>query len=814
VIQIIFFHFESFHLCASNFESLNNPLIACAHCGDPCEDERIHIDENAFCCEGCKTVFQILSDSELSDYYDIEDLPGISPKGHFKGRFGFLDEAEVEDKILRYKDDQISMVEFRVPQIHCSSCIWLLENLDRVDDKIIDGQVNFPRKTVRIRFQNTKFKLGELADLLASLGYEPDVNLGDLDNERVRPDRKLTYQLGVAGFCFGNIMLFAFPEYFALEGFWIDKFGPFFRWLSLGLSLPIFFYSAQGYFSSAIKGLRRKYISIDVPIALGMLVLFGRSVYEVAWDVGTGYFDSLAGLVFFLLLGKLFQSRTYAHLNFERDYKAYFPIAVHRLEDGESHPIAVNLLNENDVIIIRHGELIPCDAQLIHGQAFIDNSFVTGESNPLEKKVGEKIFAGGRQMGGKIELKVLRTVSQSYLTQLWNHTAFTNDRSLGFKNLTDKVSKYFTVIILLLALVSAAVWIQIDAGRAAQVVTAILIVACPCALALSAPFALGNMSRLMGLKGFYLKNPEVIERIAEINHFAFDKTSTITLGSEADIEFIGEALSSKDQAAIKSLFEQSNHPMSRWIDQKLEGASFEVADFKEVPGKGIQAIINGSLYKAGSPSFLEIDHTHIEGSQVFVKKGDHSLGYFELKNKYRSELVPMVTELTKIGEISVLTGDNSAEDSRLKNLFGQEADLHFRLSPEDKLEYIERLQAKKKKVLMLGDGLNDAGALKQSNVGVSISENLSSFAPSSDAILDALVFHLFPDFIQWSKKTRKVILWSFGISFSYNIVGLMFAVSGQLSPVVAAILMPLSSVSVVGFTTLATNLISGRRKKV
>jgi Cu+-exporting ATPase len=750
-------------------------------------------------------VFQILSDNDMCTYYEIEDLPGISPKGHFEGRFGFLDDPAIEEKILRFKDDRISLVEFRVPKIHCSSCIWLLENLERLHPGILDGQVNFPKKKVQIRFKNQEMKLGEVADLLASLGYEPDVNLGDLDNERIRPDRALVYQLGVAGFAFGNIMLFALPEYFALEGYWIEVFGPFFRWLSLGLSLPVFFYSARPYFDSAFMAMKRRYINIDLPISLGMIVLFTRSVYEVLWDVGTGYFDSLAGLVFFLLLGRLFQSRTYAHLNFERDYKAYFPIAVTRKEGNSENSVAVTLLEKGNRIIIRHGELIPCDASLIKGEAWIDNSFVTGEANPVEKRKGEKIYAGGRQMGGRVELEVLRTVSQSYLTQLWNHSAFQEGSEGKFKNLTDQVSKYFTIAILLIALVSGTYWFSLDSAKAAQVVTAVLIVACPCALALSAPFALGNMSRLFGRSGMYVKKPEVIEKFSEIDAFALDKTGTMTYGKENDISFHGPALSEEDIMALKALFGQSNHPLSRWIDEHLVAPMVEASEFEEQSGSGIEALINGERYKAGSARYIGADDPQANTSRVYVSRSSEILGHFEIRNKYRAELPQVLGELKKDGPVSIMTGDIEAEEMRLRSMLGGEAELMFRMKPEDKLKQIEQMQSQGMHVMMVGDGLNDAGALKQSDVGVSISEDITSFTPGSDAILTAEKFGSLPQFLSLSHATRRIILFSFGISFAYNVIGLTFAVTGNLSPVVAAILMPVSSISVVAFATIATN---------
>ena len=470
---------------------------SCYHCGNDCDINPIYKDDKLFCCNGCKTVYEILSDNDLACYYDFEQTPGKIPE-EIKGKYNYLNDEKIVEKLYDFVDNEISVITFYIPHIHCSSCIWVLENLDRLNKSIISSQVNFPKKEVRITFNNSKIQLKQVVELLSSIGYEPFISLDDTVNKG-KIDRSLIYKVGVAGFAFGNIMLLSFPEYFQSNEFWLERYKPLFRVIIFIMSLPVVFYAATDYFVSAYKGLRHKILNIDVPIVLGIIVLFLRSTFEIAFDVGQGYFDSLSGFVFFLLLGKLFQQQTYSFLSFERDYKSYFPIAVTKIDKNKNEKsVSVYDIKEGDRLLIRNNELIPVDGILISGFGQIDYSFVTGESMPVSKESGDKLFAGGKQLSGAIEMEVLQTVSQSYLTQLWSNDIFKKESSYGIKNLTDSISKRFTIIVLLIAFVAGIYWYFIDVGMVANVVTAVLIIACPCALALSAPFALGNMLRILG----------------------------------------------------------------------------------------------------------------------------------------------------------------------------------------------------------------------------------------------------------------------------------------------------------------------------
>ncbi|WP_152287040.1 heavy metal translocating P-type ATPase [Flavicella marina] len=789
-----------------------NKTENCYHCGTECTDRTaVFFDEKNFCCNGCKTVFEILNENELTSYYDFEQSPGKIPE-NIQGKYDYLDNQTIAEKLLEFDTETTSIITLNIPHIHCSSCIWVLENLHRLNEKIQSSQVNFPKKTVRIVFDKNSISLKEIVLLLSSIGYEPYISLENTKKDKNKKTNKdLIYKLGVAGFAFGNIMFLSFPEYFEVDEYWLNQYKIFFRWIMFFMALPVLLYSAQDYFSSAYKGLKHRILNIDVPISLGILVLFVRSVIEIFFDLGQGYFDSLTGLVFFLLLGKFFQQRTYSFLSFERDYTSYFPIAVTRIKNDNETSIQIYDVKKGDRLLIRNQELIPIDGIMISGNALIDYSFVTGEANPVVKNSGDKIFAGGKQLSGVIEIEAIKTVSQSYLTQLWSNDVFNKDKNEQFKNITDRISQYFTYAILAIAMISGGYWFFIDKTIAVNVVSAVLIIACPCALALSAPFTLGNVIRIFGKHKFYLKNASVIENLAQINALIFDKTGTITSPEEQKINFVGTELEATEQTNITAVLRNSNHPLSRalYAALKTKTSSPALISFKEEIGKGITAKIGNQQIMIGSASFAKApQQDKVNETAVHINIDHQYKGKFIFKNNYRKGMFAMFKKLSKHYKLTVLSGDNEGEKEFLSRNLPSETSFVFNQKPDDKLKYIEKQQLNQEKIVMFGDGLNDAGALAQSNVGIAVSENVNVFSPACDAIIDADVLNKMPLFLKISKKAITTIKASFILSFLYNFVGLYFATTGQLSPVIAAILMPLSSISVVVFVTVITNIIS------
>ena len=800
-------------------------MSSCFHCGDECLEVKIEQDEKLFCCHGCRTVYDILQDNDLSYYYDLEKTPGTSPRS-IEGKFDYLDNAAIAEKLLEFNDQNTQIVSFTIPSIHCSSCIWVLENLNKLQKAVQTSQVNFPEKTVRITFSADDISLKEIVILLSRIGYEPTISLEDAQRQKKDYNRSLVYKLGVAGFAFGNIMFLSFPEYFEVQEFWLDQFKHVFRWLMFAFSLPVVFYSGRDYFISAFKGLRSGFLNIDVPIAIGIVVLFIRSSIDIFFDWGSGFFDSLTGLIFFLLLGKFFQQKTYAFLSFERDYKSYFPIAVTRLtktKDGSiiEEQAEVYEVAKGDRLLIRNNEILPVDAILIKGTAQIDYSFVTGEAALVSKQSGDKLFAGGRQQAGILEVEVLKPVAQSYLTQLWSNEVFSKEKPHLYQTLINRISKRFTFGVLSIAFVATLFWLLVDPSKAFNVFTAVLIVACPCAIALASPFTLGNLLRIFGRHKLYLKETSVIEQMAEVDTIVFDKTGTLTTHKRNSITYEGIILSEEEIALLTSSLRASNHPLSRALYSILEKHDIKTLDaFEEETGMGITAKYEENRIKIGSYDFVnketrtssvEIPNM-INRTAVYISSNDDYKGCYVFQNNYREGVHEIFQQLGCNMELIVLSGDNEGERERLEKLLPKGSKLLFNQRPDDKLQFIKKLQAAGRSVMMVGDGLNDAGALKQSDVGIAISEDINVFSPACDGILDASRFNDFTKFLQLSKKAIKIIKWSFILSLAYNVIGLSFAVTGNLMPVIAAILMPLSSISIVIFTTLATQFVSRNLK--
>ena len=793
--------------------------VNCCHCGDVCGELAVTTAENHFCCMGCKQVYLLLQENNLCSYYDLDKTPGIKAKGKFLSeRFAYLDDESTLLKLISYQDAKQVNVNFSIPQMHCSSCIYLLENLHRIEPGVKQSRVNFQLKVVFIQYNPQETSLRKVVELLAFIGYEPYISLQD-STEKKAPtfNRKQVYMIGVAGFCFANIMMLSFPEYFSSGNIDENILKQTFNWINLALSLPVLLFSASGIFISAWKGLRQKYLNIDAPIALAILVTFTRSYYEIISGQGAGYLDSGTGIVFFMLIGRWFQNKTYDSFSFDRDYRAYFPLGVTVIDQEMEKNIPLTKLQIGNRIVVRNEEMIPADAILIQGTANIDYSFVSGERTAVEKNIGELVYAGGKQTGSIIELKVIKQPSQSYITQLWNNDVFTHKKNQE-QSFIHPWSRYFTMVLLCIAAATCIYWSLVDVHTILPAVTAVLIVACPCSLLLSATFTYGNMLRVFGRNKLYLKNASVIEALAKINTLVFDKTGTLTQTSSTVVTYEGLALSATALSIIKAVTRQSSHPLSKVIAASVDAETtnpLTVSSFKEYTGKGFDAVVQDLPVRMGSAAFINSREALVPqdtGTAVHLMLDKVHMGRFQIKNNYREGIATMVHDLQKRGaELYVLSGDNDAEQENLRTIFGKGTPLKFNQTPQQKLDFIKGLQQEGKNVLMLGDGLNDAGALMQSQVGIAVSENSAQFSPASDAILEGSRVHLLNTFISYASSGKNIVLASFILSILYNIVGLSFAVQGSLSPMIAAILMPISSITIVTFVGLLT-AISARNK--
>ncbi len=781
---------------------------SCYHCGEDCGSETICIGDKLFCCAGCKSVYSILHQHTLDTYYCLNETPGNQRHKVFTEMFQFLDDESIAANIISFKNATQTHVTFYLPHIHCSSCLWLLENIYKLNEGIQSAKVNFNEKKITIAFEHSIISLRQVAELLASIGYEPYITLQDYEQkDKPAAHRTTAIKLGVAGFCFANIMLISFPEYLGLEFKDNPTLSSFFRHANLLLSLPVFFYAAQDFFLNAWNGFKQKILNIDTPIALAITITFIRSVFEIMSQTGAGYLDSMSGIVFFMLIGRALQQKTFTHLKFNRDYKSYFPISVTVLKNGIEQLKKIEDIHEGDLLKLHHQEIIPVDCMLSSATATIDYSFVTGENELTKLSTGALIYAGGKIQQSGIEVIAIKPFSQNSFTALWNNEAFHTVEEKS-ANYVDTISKYFSLILLFIASLSFLYWQAVNPANAWNSLTAVLIVACPCTLLLASSYTFGFNIAVFSKEGFFVKNSETINKLTDIDHIVFDKTGTLTALSQQDIKLLTNTCDEDEMLIVLSVLQHSSHPLSKVITTHFSSiAKKEIHFIKEVAGNGIEAWYNEMHIKIGKADFAGMpEQMNEKGSVVYFTIDKKKRGYFVVSANVKSGVEELVAQLTSY-KLSLLSGDNDASAEQMKKIFPANTTILFQQSPQQKLEYIKMLQGQHQKVLMIGDGINDAGALQQSDVGISVADAAFYFSPASDAILDAQKIADLHKFIRSAKRIRKLITGTFIYSLLYNLIGITIAVTAHMKPVVAAVLMPASSISVILISYVGTQWI-------
>ncbi len=783
----------------------------CYHCGNENSATIYTFDNKAFCCAGCQSVYQVLSAGNLCDYYVYNDTPGQTQKTK-KQQFAYLDEEQIIKDLVDYRDENIIKITFYISAIHCSSCIWLLEHLYKLNSGIVHSRIDFLKKQVIVTFKQHEVSLRKVVETLVSIGYEPLISLQDVVKEKQGSvNRGLIKKIAVAGLCMSNVMLFSFPEYLGLSAF-EQNYKVLFGWLNLAFAVLATFYSGRDFFTSAYSGLKNKSIPLDAPLALIIAVLFTRTLFEIGTQTGAGFSDTLTGLIFLLLIGRWVKQRSYYHLSFERDYRSYFPVAVTVLNQGIEKATPISELQIGQRILLRNSEIIPSDSILMQSEAFFDFSFVTGESAPVKKVAGEIVYAGGRLNGQATELEIIKPVSQSYLTNLWNNETFAQHQAS--KNFNDTIAKYFSAVSLAIAIAAAAFWLtQHNIDKAWDSFTAVLIVACPCVLSLSTPFTLSAVLGIFDRNKFFLKNTDVVEKLAAVDTIVFDKTGTITQAENSGISFSGY-LTEYEKKLIASLARNSAHPLSmqlvKWINSDI---FYPVSEYSEIPGNGIFGTVDDIAVRLGSSIFVNNSgKINQDSSGVYVEINGEYKGHFNIGQHWRDGLNALFHSLKRKTGMHLLSGDTETDRQSLYSIFPSPQQMHFRQSPRNKLDYIKKLQSNCKQVMMVGDGLNDAGALKQSDFGVAITDNINNFSPACDAILEGESLSKLPRFRAMAKRAMLTVKLSFVISASYNLLGIYFAVQGILSPLIAAVLMPLSTVTIIAFTSACTRFFSAKLK--
>jgi P-type Cu+ transporter len=774
----------------------------CRHCGEPCRVGAMASRDGDFCCRGCETVFTLLQRAGLGGFYACEIAPGTSQKQADRRdamRFAALDDPAVADRLITFNDGKIARATFAVPSIHCSSCVWLLEQLWRFDQGITRSEVDLLRRAVHVEFNPSFTSLRRVAEHCAAVGYEPSLSPEHAPSSLPAGRRRLHLQIGVAGFAFGNIMLFSIPRY--ANGAPLDPaFQRTFDLLNVALAIPVLLFSAAPYFRTAWEALRGRSMAIEVPVALGLAVLFARSVFDIGTGYSEGFLDSFAGLVFFLLLGRLFQQKVFDRIAFDRTYRSFLPLSVRVERSTGVELVSLERLQPEDCIHIRPGEVVPADSVLASTNARVDYAFVTGEQTPVAISEGDVVRAGGRAVD-LMRLRVLRDVSHSHLASLWNNPIFAKPKARWLTDVASRFGGWFTIGAVGLAIAGAVAWWP-DAGASASVATAVLIIACPCALTLSAPITLGTAMGLMGRRGLYLKHPAVAFDLSRIDVIAFDKTGTLTEAGDRHL-IESSNLSPRAWSLARELANHSTHPVSRAIvtstSANTDRHAMSVSGIHEMAGHGITGIVDGVPVAIGSAPLAGVNAADPDsrGHRTFVRAGGET-GWVRVSTSVRPGVERAARALARSHRVHLLSGDHDGERSRWSDIFG--TSVRFRQTPQDKLDFIAASHRAGRHVLMIGDGLNDSGALAAADVGIAVSDETACIVPACDAVVAGDRVADLPAFLRYASRARTIVFICFLVSVLYNVLGLTLALRGQLTPIASAILMPLSSLTIIGLS--------------
>jgi len=785
-------------------------MSQCFHCGEKIETTVISFENHDFCCHGCQSVFMLLNENRLCDFYSESKDKPLS-KAPPKEKYAFLDDPKNAESFYNFHQADRALIQVRSPHIQCASCVFLLEKLPQLQPGIYQSSVDFGQQQISIQFNPKIINLRTLIEWLSFIGYEPlldhEKNTQDLN---LKVKRQYWIAIGISGFCFANIMLLSFPEYLQLEMSDMPGMTQLFRWINLGLSIPAMLFGARTFFEKTVQGLRAKTLPIDAPLVVSLLLTFSRSVYEVVTGSGGGYFDSLTGIIFFMLIGRYFQETTQYHLHFSRTFKSFFPLSSMVIKNNQPVWKRLSEIVQGDIIKIHIHEMIPCDGKLITEHALIDYSFVTGESKPVAIKKDDRVYAGGKQMGQAILVEASQTVEHSYLTSLWNQSN-SKSESIQSMNWVDVWARNFTLFLFALTLISGFYWWELDRSRAFHAMTTVLIVACPCALLLANAFTQGAVLGQLQKWGCHIKNASVLNNLAEIKHIVWDKTGTLT-SKDAIAQFILQP-DSKQLERIYCLVSQSTHPLSQAIAKICPTSDYPIEAFHEIAGKGIIGRIAGEEYKVGSAQWLGIPPDIAQGIHVFIMRNGQCIGTVKMIHKLRSGIDSTLLTLNQHHRQTLLSGDPQAIEQHVLQALPDNCKAYHNLGPQQKKNFITECQSTGENILMIGDGLNDAGALEAAHVGMAITESAHTFSPACDIILEAEHIEIIPEILRYAHAHRRIVKWSFGLSLLYNIIGLSFAVQGQLNPFIAAVLMPISSISIMAFTTGMAHVLRPRGRK-
>jgi Cu+-exporting ATPase len=811
-------------------ESLAAELDHCYHCHNPIPkniivSSTVDNEQRYFCCTGCQTVSELISAMGKDYFYNLRGSSNLDPIVSYKG-----EEAENLDSELTYtefvtgKDINHSEVYINVTNIHCSACVWLNEKVLSETKGIQKVRINFSTGRAHIVWDDSVLKLSQIFSIIQSIGYIPKLYAPwkkEKANNNYATD--LLTRMVVAAFSFGSIMAFTvslYAGYFSGIDSGFKRLFHFYSWL---LATPVYIYSGVPFFRGAYYGLKNKTLNMDFLLTLGISLAYFYSVYVTLSDKGEVYFDSICTIFLFILIGKYLEavSRNIANRKIN-SLLSKLPELCTVIEDGLEKKVSASQVKREDLIIVKAGERLSVDGILETEQAHVDESFLTGESKPVTKMKGERVFAGSLSISSGIYLRVLNSSQNSTLSVLQRMIEDALLEKPSIQRKTDKIATKFISVVLFTSSASFVGWMLYSSNFEFSLISAIsvLIVACPCALGLAIPSTLVINNIINSEKGIILKNLDIIEPLSKLDTLIFDKTGTLTEGTlKVTEESVKHSTLTKN--LIYAIEKKSIHPIAKSIvtafdetdDSFNKQIEFQVVEINEVQGSGIIGMIKhkNTDYRIclGNLNFIAKQTKSPEqvlesakendksGTYIHVSINNDYMGFLLLNDTPRFGVKEEIIKLKKIvRDIQLLSGDEISNVKRISDELGIEK-FQGELKPDEKLNFLTTLQAENKIVAMVGDGINDAGILAKSNVGISLELASDISIDKADIILMKNDLKGVRLAIGYAKLTSRTIKQNIGISLLYNSIMLPLAAFGLMQPVYCALFMTLSSLTVV-----------------
>lgn len=790
-------------------------IVKCDHCTETIDQGmEIVSNENIFCCHGCKTVFQILGSNGLTDFYKIRDDEGkrsnpVNKKVH---DFTYMDDESFTSEFIYLTKKKPKSIKFYLEGIHCMACLWLIEKTPSFISGLFSARLNIGDNTAVFEFSDD-LKVSELANELTRLGYTPHpLKMNESShNFQKKEERSELLRIGIAGAAMGNIMLYAISNYAGADG----DYRVIFNWISLIIAVPVIFYSALPFYKTSIQAIKMKTLSIDIPLSIAMLGGFFFSAFSMFAGGDALYFDSISALVFLILLSRYFVKKaTQSGLN-TKGLQTFFTNrgVLKRNSEGDFRAVHGKYINIADIVKIPSGEKAIFDLELISDKAIIDNSIITGESRPQEIVKSEMLNAGSINIGPDIIAKVSKIGESTRIGKIIKEIEASSKGQGRTVLRADRIAKYFIALVLILTTyIGIYSYINYGLHEAIARSLALIIISCPCALAMATPLSFIKSLGQLKSTGVLVKNESVLEKINEIKHIILDKTGTLTAGKFEVLSFENNSeLTDKDIHTITNAIEaRSVHPIALSLKNffnRFNLSSAKVEEFTTINGLGIKAKVNGVQYFLGKIKKSQRENKFHNMTQVglYNEETNSLLATYALGDQLKDGALEKIRDLQSKGYVvHIASGDNEGVVFELGNDLGIHKDnLHAEQSPEDKAELIANLK-ETGKVLMIGDGANDALALQKADVGIAVGGAVDLSLRASDIFLSTADIKVISKLITTANETNSVILRNFAFSIAYNSVGVLLALFGLVSPLLAAIFMPASSLTVVLSSYLGT----------